>query len=1198
MEDDKPEQDQELDQDHTDSFNDASDICQQLMDRYAKSTAAQHRHLLATAAAMRSILTAESLPLTSPAYFAAVITAIDDASSASSQSLDPTAVAALLAFLAIVLPLVPSQGIEAEKAREAVEVLVRLLGREKEGLGVATVRAGVKCLGALVGFCNLEDWVSVKLGFETLLKFSVDKRPKVRRCSQECLEKVFKSIHSSTVIKEASKLVMSMLKSYMPLAVELSNLRGSDGSKDDLLSEPKNVEVLHMLNMLKLIVPFLSMKTRSKVLSDVEKLMKCQFSLLTRHILKTIETCFDTVKADVIAPSTEDVVVSLSSYISLGEKNPADTVKSAVTLLKRSLDILRTGEASSYIKCLSLVCESVAALLNSEDSIASHAALILKEVISHLVDQTSQLVDDTQSFQDDGNENIEAAAIKSTCAILESSLMTCEEQPNEHILAVISALFLKLGGISCNYMKNILLKLADMMTLASGGKFNTVHIQSCIGSAVIAMGPEKILSYVPISVNTDDFTCSNVWLVPILKKYIVGASLEYYIDRVIPLAKSFQQASRKAEDTTIGQNLQSRAYDLWGLLPSFCQHPTDFCQNVGPLAQVLIKFLKKNSHMHENVAVALQVIVNQNKNALSQKVEADVSESCVSLESVSKLSCPPTYSKKVATKNLKTLASYSNKLVRALTDQFLESPPEKRSFLKDAIGCLTSITDPSVTKKIFKSFLEQFGFIDESGEFGKPVSENESKLADKEPGNTNAMEKDAQRCFILELASCFVEGAQEDLIDLIYNFIKSSFQVISDIGHHQAYHTLSRILREHAWFCSSRFSELIDFLLGFKSPTDVATLRSRFACFHPLMVYTLKVDSEEENAKAFLIVNEIIITLKDAKEEDVRKAGYDVLLEIGSTLRDMASLSSESSDTPYQKLINMVMGYLSGTSPHVKSGAVSVLSMLIYKDTDIYRSMPDLIPSILTLLQGKSVEVVKAVLGFVKVLVSCLEGRDLQHLLPDILKEILLWSAVSRNHFRSKVTVIIEIMIRKCGFNSVTSAAPDRYRRFLKNVMENRHAKTNPKDDAEPITDKETQHSTKRHEKKGQNELDTEPRNQSAHGKRRENKDGPSTNGKSMRGRFDRSNKFSKGKFDQKRKFDQGRPPSGQKRKFDQGPQSGQKRKFDQGTQRGQKRKFEGPPSGQKRNTNMGKNGGFKKASPGSMAKRGKFVKNGDRKEV
>lgn len=182
----------------------------------------------------------------------------------------------------------------------------------------------------------------------------------VRRCSQECLEKVFKLINSSTVIKEASKLVMSMLKTYMPLALELSTIGASVGSKDELLSEPKNVEVLHMLNMLKLIVPFLSVKTRSKVLSELEKLLKCQFSALTRHILKIIETCFDTTRVDVIAPITENIVVSLSSYISLGEKNSLDTLKSASTLLKRSIDILCAGESSSYIKSLSLVCDSVA----------------------------------------------------------------------------------------------------------------------------------------------------------------------------------------------------------------------------------------------------------------------------------------------------------------------------------------------------------------------------------------------------------------------------------------------------------------------------------------------------------------------------------------------------------------------------------------------------------------------------------------------------------------------------------------------------------------------------------------------------------------------------------------------------------------------------------------------------------------------
>lgn len=156
--------------------------------------------------------------------------------------------------------------------------------------------------------------------------------------------------------------MMSMIKTYMPLAVELSTSGASDGSKEDMLLEPKNVEVLHMLNMLKLIVPFLSMKTRSKVLSEVDKIMKSQFSALTRHILKTIEICYETSSVDAIAPMTEKIVASLSSYVSLGDENPSDTVISATSLLKRSLHILRAGESNSYNKNLPLVFDSVAGI--------------------------------------------------------------------------------------------------------------------------------------------------------------------------------------------------------------------------------------------------------------------------------------------------------------------------------------------------------------------------------------------------------------------------------------------------------------------------------------------------------------------------------------------------------------------------------------------------------------------------------------------------------------------------------------------------------------------------------------------------------------------------------------------------------------------------------------------------------------------
>ena len=53
------------------------------------------------------------------------------------------------------------------------------------------------------------------------------------------------------------------------------------------------------------------------------------------------------------------------------------------------------------------------------------------------------------------------------------------------------------------------------------------------------------------------------------------------------------------------------------------------------------------------------------------------------------------------------------------------------------------------------------------------------------------------------------------------------------------------------------------------------------------------------------------------------------------------------------------MGYLSGSSPQLKSGTVSALSVWVYQDVDICWSMRDLVPLLLSLLHTKVVEVIK-----------------------------------------------------------------------------------------------------------------------------------------------------------------------------------------------------------------------------------------------
>ena len=149
------------------------DICAQLMRRYAASSAPQHRHLIATAAAMKAILLEDSLPLSPLSYFAAAITALSEP-----HQNDAASSSAIATLLSIVLPIVLEGSISPEKAREAVGILVRVLEDEKRG-STSSAKCVVKCLGVLLGFCDLGDWDSVELPFETLLRRSLDKRPKV-----------------------------------------------------------------------------------------------------------------------------------------------------------------------------------------------------------------------------------------------------------------------------------------------------------------------------------------------------------------------------------------------------------------------------------------------------------------------------------------------------------------------------------------------------------------------------------------------------------------------------------------------------------------------------------------------------------------------------------------------------------------------------------------------------------------------------------------------------------------------------------------------------------------------------------------------------------------------------------------------------------------------------------------------------------
>lgn len=72
-----------------------------------------------------------------------------------------------------------------------------------------------------------------------------------------------------------------------------------------------------------------------------------------------------------------------------------------------------------------------------------------------------------------------------------------------------------------------------------------MQLHECLGSALVAMGPETFLSLLPLNLEADDLSNVNVWLFPILKHYTVGAPLSYFMEEILSTIGNLKNRSRQ-----------------------------------------------------------------------------------------------------------------------------------------------------------------------------------------------------------------------------------------------------------------------------------------------------------------------------------------------------------------------------------------------------------------------------------------------------------------------------------------------------------------------------------------------------------------------------------------------------------------------------------------------------------------------------
>ncbi|GAY44851.1 hypothetical protein CUMW_085060 [Citrus unshiu] len=928
------------------------DLCSSILSRFSSSAQEEHQHLCAAIGAMSQELKDQNLPLTPISYFGATCSSLDRLLSSPDPDRSSHIIGSLSTILSLLLPKI-SVAVLKKKGDFLTDLVVRVVRLSSVTAGA--VASGLTCLSRLLTGRGRVNWSDVSQLYGVVLAFMTDSRLKVRRQSHLCVREILLSLQGTLVLAPASEAITNMFEKFLLLA------GGSNTSADE---KPKGAqEVLYVLDALKECLPLMSTKYTAVILKYFKTLLELRQLLVTRRVTDALNVICLHPTLEVSAEALLDLLCSLALSVSTNETS-ADAMTFTARLLNVGMIKIYSINREICSTKLPIVFNALKDILASEHEEAIFAATeALKNLINACIDESliKQGVDQITNVNSDARKS-GPTVIEKICATVESLLDYHYSAVWDMAFQIVSTMFDKLGTYSSYFMRGALKNLADMQNLPDEDFPYRKQLHECVGSAVGSMGPETFLCLLPLKLEASDLSEVNVWLFPILKQYIIGARLNFFMEKLLGMAKLIGQKSRKFE--LEGRVFSSRSadalvYSLWSLLPSFCNYPVDTAESFMDLAGVLCSALHEENDIRGIICSSLQNLIQQNKKTLEGK--NDLSNVVISTASQRAMAH---YTTKVATDNLNVLKSSARELLSILSRIFLESAKDEGGCLQSTIGDFASIADKEIVTRLFKRTMHRL--LEATQEAGKTKSTRKSNSMQIDD-SSNESSPDFMRARLFDLALSLLPGLNGKEIDVLFVAIKPALQDDSE--------------QRRSYILSS-------------------------------------------------FLTEIILALKEANKR-TRNRAYDVLVQIGRAFGDEENGGGK--ENLYQ-FFNMVAGGLAGESPHMISAAVKGLARLAYEFSDLVSNVYKLLPSTFLLLQRKNREIIKANLGLLKVLVAKSHAEGLQIHLASMVEGLLKWQDDTKNQFKSKIKLLLEMLVKKCGLDAVKAVMPEEHMKLLKNI--------------------------------------------------------------------------------------------------------------------------------------------------------------------
>lgn len=768
-------------------------------------------------------------------------------------------------------------------------------------------------------------------------------------------------------------------------------LQKLESTKQAFKKTSKSSELIHVLHLIQHI-PFFAANKTAKLCDQLLDIFKSNDQYLIEAIFNVFDSLSGAVK-DILS-----IIFNLNPAINDHHLVPAWVALVSKTCIKDH-QLLRSNFTAYVDQIIPYFASDV-------NSITESTAQCLISLVSSAVSDEELVTWDEQTVAI-------TKYLSETCMDL---LQVKYRNASINVCAVIIESISKLKYRSYPLFSSHLELIGSWRSIEKEGfELNNVAEQ-VIAVSIANMGLKPVLEILPLNLTNSKAT-GRAWLLPLLRDNTqAGNSLKYFLDEVLPNVEFFEEKiSHTSSDSINAKVFQTIVDQIWSIFPQVCYLPNDIEIFDDELGTKLGSLLFQSPHLRPIICHALKNLVQSLNERLAQQEDNIIWDKL--------------FPKEKCLKDLEYVKQNQvSKILSTLFNVFSSMPLAQRGFVSETIETYLAICPEEELLGTFDNVCSLLG------ENLVKDSENMQKFDIPQAKSSIPKLSVTMMDLIILMAKVLPLESQEIILNVINQTInledvqlqKRAYKLLlkftqGNLLNEELLESLIKLLLDNTCLPSSQITklevlnELIEII-----PTSMFN-------YIPLML------------------PEVIISTK-SNNDSTRSMAYQCLISLGHKFVSIEGQLVQNSEYGQDyvigmpELIKMVSGGLLAQTPHMISAAVTCLSCLFYEfgqnDSssmeDAEQKTPaisleaglELWESIILFLHSNNREIIKSVLGFIKVSVNVLPEDALRSKLTSLIPDLMMVNEANKNHFKSKMKHLIEKLIRKFGYEAVEECMP------------------------------------------------------------------------------------------------------------------------------------------------------------------------------